>query len=44
MIFARPTPDEPNTIVSALGMPDWRPGDIVTDQRVLRASRPLEPR
>jgi hypothetical protein len=44
MIFARPTPDEPNTTVSALGMPDWRPGDIVTDQRVLRASRPLESR
>ena len=44
IVFARPTPEGPDTTVSALGMPEWRPGDIVTDQRVLRAARPLEPR
>jgi hypothetical protein len=44
MVFARSAPEGPDTTVSALGMPEWRPGDIVTDQRVLRACRPLEPR
>jgi hypothetical protein len=44
MVFARPTPEGPDTTVSALGMPEWRPGDMVTDQRALRASRPLDPR
>jgi len=44
MIHARPMSDGPATTVSSLGMPEWRPGDIVKDQRVLRGSRPLEPR
>jgi len=43
MVFARPTPEGPDTIVSSLGMPEWRPDDLVTDVRVLRASRPLKP-
>jgi len=44
MIHARPMSDGPATTVSSLGMPEWRPGDVVKDQRVLRGSRPLEPR
>lgn len=44
MIHARPMSDGPATTVSSLGMPEWRPGDVVRDQRVLRGSRPLEPR
>jgi len=43
MIFGRPTPEAPDTVLSSLGLPEWRPGDLVTDRRVLRASRPLEP-
>jgi hypothetical protein len=43
MVIARPTPEGPDTIVSSLGMPEWRPDDLVTDVRVLRASRPLKP-
>ena len=43
MIFARPTPDGPETTVSSLGMLEWRPGDEVTDARVLKVSLPLEP-
>jgi hypothetical protein len=42
MVHARPTSDGPATTVSSLGMPEWRPGDVVDDKRVLRASRPLE--
>jgi len=43
MVHARPTSDGPATTVSSLGMPEWRPGDVVDDKRVLRASRPVEP-
>jgi len=43
MVYARPTPDGPDTVVSSLGMPEWRPADVVTDQRVLKTSRPLQP-
>jgi len=42
VVHARPTTEGSATTVSSLGMPDWRPGDVVKDQRVLRASRPLE--
>jgi hypothetical protein len=43
MVHARPTSDGPATTVSSLGMPEWRPGDVVTDRWVLKASRPLVP-
>ena len=41
--FASPTPEAPQTVVSSLGLPDWRPGDIVVDRWVLKAARPLQP-
>jgi hypothetical protein len=42
MIFARPTVDGPDTVVSSLGMPEWQPGTLVEDPLVVQASRPLE--
>jgi len=44
MIFARATPEAPDTVLSSLGLPEWRPGAVVDDPLVLRASRALEPR
>ncbi len=44
MVFARPTADDSNRVASVLGVSDYQPGDPVTDQRVIRASRPLEAR
>jgi hypothetical protein len=41
--FASPTPEAPQTVVSSLGLPDWRPGDIVADRWILKAARPLQP-
>jgi hypothetical protein len=43
MVYARPTPAGPDTVVSSLGMPEWQPADVVTDQRVLKTSRRLPP-
>ncbi len=44
VVLARPTGDEPHQVVSALGMVDWRVGDVVTAPGVLWASRPLQER
>ena len=41
VVFARPVLEAPLVVVSALGLPEWRPGDLLSDQHVLRASRPL---
>jgi hypothetical protein len=43
IVIAQPAPGEPETVVSSLGLPDWKPGDVVQDVRILRAARPLEP-
>jgi len=43
MVHARPTSEGAATTVSSLGMPEWNPGDVVTDKWVLKASRPLVP-
>jgi hypothetical protein len=42
MVFARPTPDAAYKVVSVLGLPDWKPGDVVKSQRIVNASRELE--
>jgi hypothetical protein len=42
IVFARPTPDAPYQVVSVLGVTDWKPGDVVDDERILRRARALE--
>jgi hypothetical protein len=42
MVFARPTPEASHQVVSALGVGDWKPGDVVDDEHILRRARPLE--
>jgi len=44
VVLARPAGEEPHQVVSALGLADWRVGDVVTAPGVLRASRPLQER
>jgi hypothetical protein len=44
-VLVRHTADSPHEVLSALGMgPDWYAGKVVTDERLLRAARPLLPR
>jgi len=44
-VLARRAPEGPAEVVSCLGMgPTWHVGDVVTDARILRAARPLQPR
>ena len=42
IVFARPTPGAPHQVVSVLGVGDWKPGDVVADDVILRRARPLE--
>ncbi len=44
VVLARPAGEEPHQVVSALGLADWRVGDVVTAPGVLRSSRPLQER
>jgi hypothetical protein len=44
MVFARPTPESPHTVVSVLAISGWQVGDEVTDQRIIGASRQLQDR
>jgi hypothetical protein len=44
VVLARQTVDGPYEVVSALGLPDWHVGQVVTSAGVLRAARPLQER
>jgi hypothetical protein len=44
VVLARQTPEGAYEVVSALGLPDWHVGQIVTSSGVLRAARPLRER
>ena len=44
VVFARQTPDSPHEVVSALGRPEWRVGQVVTPPDLPKTARPLKER
>jgi hypothetical protein len=44
VVFARQAPDGPHEVVSALGRPEWRVGQVVTARDLPKTARPLQER